>query len=413
MMKIIILSDSFKTDGGATRISQLMAESFKNLGHEVLIISTAQKKESAGFKNVRGVGVHSIYAEYNLFWRAYRSLYNPQVIEPLRKIINDFKPDIVQAHNIHIYLSYHALKVAKKSGAKVFLTAHDVMPFHYGKLTEFINPNDLSCPEKFNYKISVWRQIKRAGKTYNPLRNLIIRHYLKYVDKIFAVSNALKQALEDNGIKNVAVIHNGIDVSDWVVGNMAIQDFKEKYNIQNKKVILFGGRLGWLKGGREICLAMKNIIKTIPDAVLLLVGKIDGEVKEILDFADSLKINDNIITVGWLSGDELRAAYHVADIVTAPSICFDSFPTVNLEAMACRKPVIATYFGGSREAVKDGETGYIVNPFNIEELAEKIIYLLKNPEIAEKFGEAGYERVKEKFSLEKMMQNYLRWYEKS
>jgi len=81
--------------------------------------------------------------------------------------------------------------------------------------------------------------------------------------------------------------------------------------------------------------------------------------------------------------------------------------------MACRKPVIATYFGGSREAVKDGETGYIVNPFNIEELAEKIIYLLKNPEIAEKFGEAGYERVKEKFSLEKMMQNYLRWYEKS
>ena len=413
MMKIIILSDSFKTDGGATRISQLMAESFKNLGHEVLIISTAQKKESAGFKNVRGVGVHSIYAEYNLFWRAYRSLYNPQVIEPLRKIINDFKPDIVQAHNIHIYLSYHALKVAKKSGAKVFLTAHDVMPFHYGKLTEFINPNDLSCPEKFNYKISVWRQIKRAGKTYNPLRNLIIRHYLKYVDKIFAVSNALKQALEDNGIKNVAVIHNGIDVSDWVVGNMAIQDFKEKYNIQNKKVILFGGRLGWLKGGREICLAMKNIIKTIPDAVLLLVGKIDGEVKEILDFADSLKINDNIITVGWLSGDELRAAYHVADIVTAPSICFDSFPTVNLEAMACRKPVIATYFGGSREAVKDGETGYIVNPFNIEELAEKIIYLLKNPEIAEKFDEAGYERVKEKFSLEKMMQNYLRWYEKS
>jgi glycosyltransferase involved in cell wall biosynthesis len=157
---------------------------------------------------------------------------------------------------------------------------------------------------------------------------------------------------------------------------------------------------------------MKNVIKIIPNAVLLLVGKTDGEVKEILDFAAGLGIDKNIVAAGWLSGRELKAAYNAADIVTVPSICFDSFPTINLEAMACKKPVIATCFGGSREAVLDGETGYIVNPFNIEEMADKIAYLLNNPDIAKRLGETGYEKVKKEFNLEKMTNDYLGWYDK-
>ncbi len=400
-MKILILSDYFDERGGAVGIAKTMAYGLKQAGHDINVITIVQDRVLAGQKMVEGVKIWSIYSKYNLFWRAYISLYNPQTVKYIAKIIEEIKPDIVHAHNIHTYISYHALKLAKESGAKVFLTAHDVMLFHYGKLTEV------------NYKISVWQQIKRAGKTYNPFRNIIIRYYLKYADKIFAVSSALKDALSDNGIKNVEVVHNGIDSSMWAVNSAAIQTFKEKYNIQGKKVILLGGRLGWLKGGREICLAMKNIIKVVPNAILLLAGKIDEEVKEILNFATSLGIDKNIIAIGWLSGDELNAAYHVANVVTTPSICFDSFPTVNLEAMACKKPIIATCFGGSREAVVDGETGHIINPLNIEELSEKIIYLLKNPEIAIKFSEAGYERVKKEFNLEKMIQNYLHWYEKS
>ena len=180
--------------------------------------------------------------------------------------------------------------------------------------------------------------------------------------------------------------------------------------LTGKRIIFFGGRLSWLKGGREICLAIKNVIETMPNAVLLLASKTDGEVKEILDFAAGLGIDKNIIAAGWLSGNELKAAYNAADIVAVPSICFDSFPTINLEAMACRKPVIATCFGGSREAVLDGETGYIVNPFNIETMAEKIIDLLKNTDKARMFGETGYQKAREKFGLDMMIEDYLSWY---
>ena len=410
-MRILILSDSYATGGGAAQIARLMAKGLQNRGHDILVVASVQDRTSAGFKIIDGIEVYKIYTNYNLFWRAYRGLYNPPAIKEIKKIINNFKPDVVQAHNIHSYISYHALKIAKKSGAKVFLTAHDVQLFHYGKLVEFIDPNNLTVPEKFNYKINALQQIKRYGKTYNPLRNIVIRHYLKYVDKIFAVSNSLKEALTQNGITNVAVIYNGIDPSEWQSDKNDIEEFKKKYSLTEKKIVLFGGRLSETKGGKEIVLAMKKVTKEVSDARLLVLGEIDDYAKKMVDLAAGQGIKDKLIFTGWLMGDLLKSAFNACDIVAVPSICFDSFPTVNLEAMACHKPVVATCFGGSQEAVLDGETGYIVNPYDVNNLALKIIYLLKNPSEALRLGENGYTLVKTEFSLDKMVSNYLSFYE--
>lgn len=416
-MKILILSDSYATGGGAAQIARLMAQGFKNRGHNVMVITSTQDKMNTPVIRITGVNennnipVYCIYTDYNLFWRAYRGLYNPPAIKAVKKIIDDFKPDIVQAHNIHSYISYHALKIAKKSGAKVFLTAHDVQLFHYGKLIEFINPSDLSCPEKFSYKINIWKQIKRYGKTYNPLRNIIIRRYLKYVDKIIAVSNALAEALTQNGISNIAVIRNGIDIAGWQSDKNIVDEFKKKYDLDGKKIILFGGRLNETKGGREIILAMEKVTEEIPEAHLFIFGDIDDYAKNMINLAAKTGINDKLIFTGWLSGDLLKSAFNACDIVAVPSICFDSFPTINLEAMACHKPIIATCFGGSREAVLDGETGYIINPYDINNFASKIIYLLQNQSEALKLGENGYARIISNFNLDRMISDYLKFYD--
>lgn len=107
----------------------------------------------------------------------------------------------------------------------------------------------------------------------------------------------------------------------------------------------------------------------------------------------------------------MRIVYNASDVVVVPSLYLDPFPTVNLEAMACKKPVVGTCFGGTPEIVRDGITGYIVNPLNVENMAEKIVDLLKNSEKAKKFGQAGYERVKSQFSLDKQVLETLRWYQ--
>lgn len=411
-MKIVILSDSFDDSNGPSRMARLMAEAFQKQGHEVNVITSTSDKTMADKSILNGVNIWSVYSNYNLFWRPYVSLYNFQTVGAIRKILNELKPDIVHAHNIHIYISYYVLKIAKKTGAKVFLTAHDVMIFHYGKLIEFIDSKNLKISEKFNYKISIWRQIKKASKTYNPFRDIIIRNYLKYVDKIFAVSNTLKQALNDNGIDNVGVVYNGIDLSNWESEKSDIENFKQQYYLFGKKVVFFGGRLSILKGGEKIVSAFGIITKEIPDVVLLMVGNIDEEAQKILNIAEKIGVRDKIITTGWLSGDGLKAAYFTSDVVVVPSISFDSFPVVNLEAMAAGKPIVGTCFGGTPEVVIDNETGYIVNSYDEKELANKTIDLLKNPEKAARFGNNGRERIKNFFSLDQQVQKTMEWYKK-
>ena len=133
----------------------------------------------------------------------------------------------------------------------------------------------------------------------------------------------------------------------------------------------------------------------------------------MLDQARELQIEKRIVSLGWLSGTELQKAYASAALVVVPSLSFDSFPTVNLEAMAAGKPVVATCFGGSREAVQDGVTGYIVNPFNVPVLAEKIVDLLQSVEKLNRFGHEGHERVLKEFTLEKQALEFEKYYQHS
>jgi len=387
-MKILILTDEIPAqDCGGAEISTLnLACGLKQFGHEVYIITTCRKKSDEGEQDYRGIKVFRFSTGYHEKWRAYLSLYNYQVIGQVRNLIGELKPDIVHAQNIHYYLSYYCLKLAKRKGAKVFLTARDTMLFSYGKLD---NPKYLLG---LNPRVSWMDNLKQAKKRYNPLRNIIIRHYLKYIDKVFAISKSLKEALEINGIKNVAIIYNGIDVNDWSLGQAVVENFKKKYGLIGKKVVFFGGRISAQKGRDQINRAMALVQKKIPEAVLLAVGT-KG--------------------IGWLEGDDLKAAYYASDVVVTPSIYLDPFNRINIEAMACKKPVVGTCFGGTPEIIQDGVTGFVVNPLDVELMSQKIVDLLRDSAKAEQFGRAGYERVKKYFNLEKCVNENIAWYGKN
>lgn len=409
-MKILILSDNFppESGAGAEKVAFDLSCEFSKKGHQVFVINTTQdkKKEKLGV-DFNGMKIYRIYVpDYHNRWKAYLSLYNPKAIKKVEKILQEIKPDVVHAHNIHYYLSYYSLRLAKKYSRAVFLTAHDVMSFHYSKLFEFVDQDNLNISKKFDYKINPWQQIKRFKKRYNPFRNIIIRYYLKYVDKIIAVSRALKEALNRNGIGNVEVIHNGIDSENWQISRNKEEQFKNKFNLNNKKVVLFGGRLSTLKGGNKILEAMESVSKEIPNAVLLVLGRKDSYADKMEQIAKEKRIN--IIFTGWIEKEELKSAYWVSDIVVTPSIYLDPFPTVNLEAMACKKPVVGTCFGGTPEIVEDKKTGYIINPFNVKEMSKKIINLLENKEKAEKFGKTGYIKILNNFTLNRKADKYLK-----
>ena len=399
-MKILILQDDFPPyeHGGAGVIAGLAARGFAAAGHEVFVITTVQKRELEGIFSENGMKIFRIFSDYHVRWRSYRSLHNRAITPQIKKIIDEIKPDAVHAHNIHYHISYYALKLARKHTDKVFLTTHDIMSFYQGTFTEFINKKDLSCPKAFDYRVNQLMLFRAFKKRHNPFHNFFVRGYLKNVKKIVTVSNALQDALSQNNIRNTTVIYNGIDVENW---NVARQD------PEGKEFILFGGRLSGAKGGDLMLQALAIVAAKRSQARLLIFGKKDAYSDRILARAKELGVEDRIVMVGWQGEEALKKHYNLSSLAVVPSVCFDSFPTVNLQAFASNKPVIATCFGGSRELVHDGENGFIVNPYNVKTLAEKILYLLENPEKAKEFGENGYRLVAEKHNLKAMVEKYL------
>lgn len=380
-MKILVLTDDYPpyVAGGAGVMAHRLVQELTAQGHVVRVVSTVQKKEYEGEDR--------IFSSYHERWRSYVSLYKPFLIKKIERIIQDFKPDIVHAHNIHGHISYYALVVAKKY-APVYMTAHDIMPFYPGTFTEFINSKD-------GYKVTPALLLKKFKYRYNPFRNIFVRYCLSKIDKIIAVSFELKKALEENGIGNITVIHNGINTHEWPVIK------GDSHNI------LFQGRLSGAKGGSLIIDALKIITKEFPEANLVVLGRKDSYAEKMEEKAKGLGIQNNIVFKGWLDQDMVKQAYGEVAVVVVPSVCFDSFPNGNLEAFAAGKPVVATCFGGSKEIVEDDVNGYIVNPFEINTLAEKISLLLRDKEMRNQFGENGRKLVEAKYSVEHMAKQHI------
>lgn len=408
-MKILILADDFppREIGGGGRVAEQVASGYLSRGHEVFVITTVRSKDDEGDYTRGGVNVRAFFSNYHERWAAYLSLYNPSLVPKIRAFINEYKPDVVHAHNIHCHISYYVLKLAKKSGAKVLLTAHDCMMFNYGKFDEYIDLDNLSVPTQFNYKINSWKQLAVYKKRYNPFRNIIIRHYVKYCDKICAVSNALEKALNANGIMNTTVAHNGINIGQWVGWFENAPELFFQKKIKHYPVVGFVGWLNDAKGGKQLLLSFKEIKTHSPDSLLLIIGHNDSLAPSVRTLADDLGILSSIIVTGRLSGAELVSAYKSCNVIAFPSVCLDTFGMVNIEAMLTGKPVVATCFGGSPEIVKDGVTGRIVNPYDVKSMSAALIEFLDDPKKADEFGRRGRERVEKEFTIDRQIDKYL------
>ena len=173
-MKIVFLADDFppQSFGGAGISTYDLALGMKKAGHEVFVITTCRKESDAGELEYHGIKVFRIASDYPGRWRAYVSLYNRPVVRKVKELLKKIKPDVVHANNIHFYLSYHCLKIAKRHAKAVVFTARDTMSIYYGKLaTE-------RYLDHFDYR-TTWRDhLSQAKKRWNPLRNFFIKRYL-------------------------------------------------------------------------------------------------------------------------------------------------------------------------------------------------------------------------------------------
>jgi len=401
-VKILILSDRIPPEnrGGAGVIAWTLACGLRDAGHTVHVIAAT---EGQPFEEIRAdIPTYHLHSRYPERWHAYFSLYNPGTRHPLKQLYQHIQPDIINAHNIHAHLSYHALTIAHELNIPAVFSSHDAMPFAYGKVSHFIDKTRCDVPPA-DYRLPAGYNLRTMRFRYNPLRNRRIRHILtRHVQGRTSPSHELAAAHAANDLPPFQTIHNGIDPSRFESTPEQITALRTKLNLNGRKVILFAGRLREAKGMFQMLDALAQLVRTVPEAVLLVLSPLDvqQQVKEPL-YQPLLK--SHVKAGGWLSGDELAAAYGLADVVAVPSVYLDPFPTVNLEAMAAGKPVITTCYGGSKEAVVDGVTGYVVNPFDTAAFAEQLAQLLTDDGLRERMGTAARQHVMETFPLEKQV----------
>ncbi len=406
-MKILFLTDFIppRSIGGAAQSVWRVVQQLHAWGHEVYVVATVQEKQYEGLENRDGIVIYNIYTNYDDRYRAWVSIYNTDTISKVESILREVCPEVIHADVIHYYLSYATLKIAHKYAKKVFLTARDFMMVSYGKL-ELKNHE---CGSEY-FKVRWWDNLRQAKKRFNPFRNIMIRHYLKYVDQIFSNSKSLADFLSINKIPGVVPIHNGLIMRDVSVEQSEIDNFKKTYRIEGGSLILFPARVSPAKGLYVLMDAMKKVIVKVPSATLAVVGVQERDQVPAMEYARDFGIEKNMILLGWTIGHDLDVVYSAAGMVLVPSLYPDPFPTVNLDAALYKKPVITTCFGGAKEFVIDNKTGYIINPFNNDLLVEKMIDLLQDSEKTKQFGFAAYDRLRTDFTIEKQTEKLLRWY---
>jgi glycosyltransferase involved in cell wall biosynthesis len=213
---------------------------------------------------------------------------------------------------------------------------------------------------------------------------------------LVAVSEDTKRAYERQGYPSrIEVVYNGVQLDGAPRGGV-----RAELGIPNG-VPLIGeiGRLCDVKGQRELIAALAQV----PDAHAVLVGadlEQGGAYQAALEReAERLGVRDRVV----FAGRREDAAHVLAelDVLALPSWT-EGLPLVVLEAMAQRRAVVATPVGGTPEVVVDGETGLLVPPRNPEALASALRRLLADADLRRRMGEAGYERVRERFSAAEM-----------
>jgi glycosyltransferase involved in cell wall biosynthesis len=351
--------------------------------------------------NYEGMTIYQIGSSYHRYLIAYLSLYNPWVVNSIRKILNDNEFDFAHLHNIHTHISYSVISLIRNRNIKQIMTAHDYMSIDYGKFTQGIDSNDLSESPKIHAKLNPLKTFWNYKKSYNPFRNIVIKFFLHKLHKIITVSQAQDFLLRENGINNTFIINNGILKYDNTIGDNEIKFFKEKYHInEGEKIILWAGRLSDAKGAKQVLGVLSRLSNADYNVKLLIVGG---------DIFKNDKLEKHIISPGWLSSEDMRTAYEISHITLVPSIYPDPFPTVVLESMQSGTPVVATCFGGAKEAIVDGETGFIVNPFNIDYFYNRIKEILDNDELSGDMGKESKKRFDNLFTIDNCIKQYAKF----
>ncbi len=360
--------------GGAQENTIFTVQGLKKKGYNVDLVSGKTKGPEGSLENeVRNKNINLIIIPQLI--RNINPFYDIIAFIKIFKVLKKNKYDIIHTHSGKAgVLGRIAGKLSNRK-TTVIHTIHG--PSFY--------PNQKKFAYLF-YKITE----KIAGK---------------FTDHFICVGEIMKERYLKNGIgkeNQYSVIYSGFPITPYIEVQNKREYLRKKLGIdKDEKVIGMIGRLFPLKGQEYLLSSFSILSGDFPNIKLIFVG--DGILKEKLkNIAKEKGIEKKVIFTGLVPPEKIPEYVSVMDIVVHTSLR-EGLPKAVAQALAGGKPVVAFNVDGAKEIVIDGQTGFLVKSKDINELAEKIKILLENPEIAEKMGKVGREKILSMFSVDKMV----------
>jgi len=394
--------------GGLGTYAEYITQQYVDIGHDVSVFTL----NNNGLKTreiMRGVEVHRPeIADASNVWPFF-------VVDDLKK----WGTNIKLFNDIFIYNILSATKLINDLIKKEKIN-FDVVCCHdwLSSISGLIVKNETEIPVVFHVHSTEWgRSGGHGSEVVTHLENAMAQNS----DKIITVSYSMQEDLIKHGWaqSKISVVWNGVDPERYNPVDVQKQDvtsIRQKYGIpDNWNMLLFVGRLTWIKGVHNLLQAMPLVLREYPNTKLVILGKGD-EQKDIEETADRLNMKENVVyRFDFVPEEERILHYAAADLCVFPSF-YEPFGIVSLEAMAMEKPVVVGAHGvvGFKEQVVNGgpdQNGIHINGEDPADIAWGIKETLRDPLKAKNWGENGRRRVLEYFTWRKVAEETSKIYE--
>ncbi len=352
-------------------IERRIIEIAKRLGNEIQ--TTVYSGTKAGFvkpAKTDGVSLVPCFSTDSLF-----PIDNWFFNHSISGAVEGIEADLFEAHAVSGYGVQRALR--KRNWRKPFIqTVHGVLADEY---FQALRVGSLSVRGKLA-NLLMWRLSKLEAEC------------AKNADLVVTISEYSREKLchlYDVNKSKVRIVPNGVDTERFKPAE-CVEPLKQWLGVNDKRLVLFVGRLIPRKGLPYLVEAAKAVVRECEDTVFIIVG--DGPLKNsLISQTKSANLSENFLFAGDAREEQLPAFYNCADIFVLPSIQEGQGISL-LEAQASGKPVVAFNTGGIREALQEKETG-LLTEVNSQSLADALLRLLSNSALREKMGQKGREFV--------------------
>lgn len=362
-MRILIVNKFFYPRGGDCVVAMNTQRLLESKGHDVRIYAmTYPDNVDTSFNDSYASEVNfsaGIMGKISAFKRIFGK---GDIVDSFKKVLHEFKPDVVHLHNIHSYLSPVVGELAHQYGARVVWTLHDyklVCPSYSCRL-----PDGKNCEQCINGDIAVIKHKCMKGSALQSfIADVEARYWSRqrlvgFTDKFIAPSAFMSRKMQQGGLpeSKLTVVCNFIDPSKYD----KIKSTPVKSDRQHS--FCYIGRLSEEKGVRTL---IKAAVKA--NVVLNIAG--GGPLLE--ELKEKYRKNKNIHFLGHLSAEKTAELLMNSQASIMPSECYENNPLGVIESLCAGTPVIGANIGGIPELI-DNESGIVYPSGDVEELADKL-----------------------------------------